>query len=195
MSFFIFSTLKVYEIVGLQCINPSFSGGEFRISNAVNAWEKLKLHLPEFLRYELLRAIPRDVLESGKGRGVDEGIISKLSRADNLLALRVRRNSYPIFVEDEDKMQFRYMRYWIESGHQKAGVQISPLLSIAMDFLDQELDKGCIFEQNMQRGDMGFTNNVLVAHARNSFKSDPTGETPPRHKVRAWIQVQNKQSY
>ena len=72
-----------------------------------DAWEKLKLHLPEFLRYELLRAIPRDVLESGKGTGNEEEFISKLSRAEHLLALRVHRNSYPIVSEDDDKMQFR----------------------------------------------------------------------------------------
>ena len=98
---------QVYEIIGLQCINPSFEGGEFQITNAVNAWENLKLHLPEFLRYELLRAIPRDVLESGKGTGNEEEFISKLSRAEHLLALRVHRNSYPIVSEDDDKMQFR----------------------------------------------------------------------------------------
>lgn len=35
---------------------------------------------------------------------------------------------------------------------------------------------------------MIFANNAMLAHARDQFKNDP--DAPPRHKVRAWIQVQ-----
>ena len=172
-------------------MNPSYIGGELKLANSVNAWEKLKLHLPKFLQYELLRALPRDVLDNGKGVGNEDGLVSKLSRADYLLSLRIQRNSYPIFVENQNDMRFRYMRYWIESGHRKVGLPISPLLTIAMDFLDQALDRECIFNENLKRGEMMYTNNMLVAHARNAFQDDPTGANPPRFKVRTWIQVNN----
>ena len=178
--------------MALLCINPSYKGGEFRVSNYANAWEKLKLHLPKFLQYELLRPLPRDVLENGKGVGNDEGLISKLSRADKFLPLRIKRNSYPIIVEDGDRMQCRYMRHWIESGHRKAGLPISPLLTIAMDFFDEALDKECVFSECLQRGDMIFANNRLITHSRNAFQDDPTKVHPPRHMVRAWIQFPNK---
>ena len=163
-----------------------------RVSNYTNAWEKLKLHIPKFLQYELTRPLPRDILENGKGVGNDEDLVSKLSRSDMFLPTRIKRNSYPIILEDGDRLQCRYMRHWIETGHQKAGLPLSPLLTIAMDFFDEALDKECIFNECLQRGDMIFTNNRLVAHARNSFKDDPTGEYPPRHMVRAWIQFPSK---
>ena len=38
-------------------------------------------------------------------------------------------------------MRFRYMRFWVESGHQKAGLRVSPMLRMAMDFLDKELNR------------------------------------------------------
>jgi hypothetical protein len=43
-------------------------------------------------------------------------------------------------------MRFRYMRFWVESGHQKAGFRVSPMLRMAMDFLDKELDQFCCFK-------------------------------------------------
>ena len=105
------------------------------------------MHLPKFLQYEFLRALPRDVLENGNGLGNVEGIAYKILRCAKILPLRIKRNSYPIIVEDGDRMQCRYMRYWIESGHRKAGLPISPLLSISMDFFDEALDKECIFNE------------------------------------------------
>ncbi len=62
------------------------------------------------------------------------------------------------------------------------------LLKVAMDMLDWELETGCIFKQAMETGDMVLFNNMLVAHARNSFFD--ADDKPPRHKVRAWLQIQ-----
>tara|TARA_B100000768_G_scaffold149901_1_gene144400 strand:+ start:104 stop:274 length:171 start_codon:yes stop_codon:yes gene_type:complete len=43
-------------------------------------------------------------------------------------------------------MRFRYMRFWVESGHQKAGLRVSPMLRLAMDFLDKELSRFACFK-------------------------------------------------
>ena len=144
------------------------------------------------MQYELLRPLPRDVLDGGKGLGNDDGLVSTLSRSDKFLPERIKRNSYPIIMEDGDRIQCRYMRDWIESGHLKAGLPISPLLTIAMDFFDEALDRECIFNECLKRGDMIFTNNRLIAHARTAFQDDPNKVLPPRHMVRAWIQFPNK---
>lgn len=179
----------VYDVVSLLSLSKAKKGGEFKIANAVNAFENLKLKLPKFLLYELMRAIPRDILESGQGKGTSLDILSALTRGGSFMSLRLKRNAFPIFVDRGNRMRFRYMRYWIETAHRKIGWNISPLLVIAMDALDKELDSVCCFEESLEPGDMVFSNNMIIAHARNSFEDVP-GDIP-RHKVRAWIQIQH----
>jgi len=76
--------------MGLLCITPSNSNskvtdsfddiptninindGALKLSNGVNVFESLKLKLPDFLMYELLRNIPRDILENGSEKGIDD---------------------------------------------------------------------------------------------------------------------------
>ena len=44
-------------------------------------------------------------------------------------------------LQIDQRIRFRYMRFWVESGHQKAGLRVSPMLRMAMDFLDKELNR------------------------------------------------------
>jgi SAM-dependent methyltransferase/pyrroloquinoline quinone (PQQ) biosynthesis protein C len=179
------SVNRSYDVASLLCIQPSTRGGELRVSNAVNAFESLETNIPKFLLYELQRSIPRDVMENGGGQGRKEDALFVLSRSAELLKLRIRNNAYPIVASTRDSMRFRYMRHWIETGHVKAGLTQSPLLTVAMDLLDSALDKNQLWEGRMQTGDVIFCNNLLVAHSRRSFSDEP-GEAP-RHKVRAWL--------
>jgi hypothetical protein len=177
---------RVYDVVSLLCISPAAKGGKLRISNACDVYDRLNGKTPKFLMYELTRSIPRDVLENGNGKGT-LGVSSTLSRSSALLSMRIKYNSYPIFVVNGSRMRFRYMRHWIETGHKKAFWTVPTLLRVAMDVLDDSLDDGCCFNEALGRGDMIFTNNSLVAHARDQFEDAPG--VPQRHKVRAWIQV------
>ena len=52
----------------------------------------------------------------------------------------------PCCLQIDRRMRFRYMRFWVESGHKKAGLRVSPMLRMAMDFLDKELDQFCGFK-------------------------------------------------
>jgi len=164
--------------------------------------------MPKFVIHEMTRALPRDILENGKGLGSGNDAIDRrgsiasrqrgtiimrktsdaLSRSNDVLAMRIRYNSYPIFQTEGDRLRFRYMRYWIETGHEKTGWAVPTLLKIAMDLLDDQLDEECAFHDALERGDMVFANNSIIAHARDAFENDP--DSPPRHLVRAWLQVQ-----
>jgi len=200
----------VYDVVGLLCISPAAKGGKFKFSNgrslclllfsryvfilcshnsfaACNVYDEIAKAMPKFMMHELTRMLPRDVLENGNGKGLTD-IDSSLSRSEDILAMRIRYNSYPIYATEGDRMRFRYMRYWIETGHTKTGWRVPTLLRIAMDILDDELDKACVFHERLDRGDIIFANNAMLAHARDAFENIP-GE-PPRHKVRAWLQIQ-----
>jgi SAM-dependent methyltransferase/pyrroloquinoline quinone (PQQ) biosynthesis protein C len=181
------SVSKSYDAVALLCLQPASNGGEIRISNAVNAFESLQARLPKFLMFELLRSVPRDVLENGTGKGTRGDVLLNLCRSPNLLRHRVRNNAFPIYVDGGDSMRFRYMRYWIETGHSKAGLKMSPLLSVAMDLLDNALDESKLWDDRMQPGDIMYCNNLLTAHARNGFSNEP-GDAP-RHKVRVWLKL------
>lgn len=180
---------RVYDVVGLLCISPAAEGGKFRFSNACNVYDDMTKAMPKFMMYEMIRPLPRDVLENGNGLG-EEDISSTMSRSNDILAMRIRYNSYPIYVTEGDRMRFRYMRHWINTGHSKTGWKVPTLLRISMDLLDDGLDNGCVFHKALERGDMIFANNAMLAHARDSFKNK--AGHPPRHKVRAWLQVQKR---
>ncbi len=181
---------RVYDVVGLLCISPAAKGGKFRFSNACNAYDDLIKAMPKFMMYEMIRPLPRDILENGSGLGNSGGIGLTMSRSNEILAMRIRYNSYPIYVTEGDRMRFRYMRHWINTGHSKTGWKVPTLLRIAMDILDDKLDEGCVFHEILKRGDMIFANNAMLAHARDHFVNAPGH--PPRHKVRAWLQIQKR---
>lgn len=54
------------------------------------------------------------------------------------------------------------MRFWIESAHKKMHWKVPTLLRIAMDVLDDTLDKGCCFNESLERGDIIICNNACV---------------------------------
>jgi len=178
---------RVYDAVSLMCIHPSIVGGKSKVSNACNAYDLIS-HMPRFLMNELHRPVPRDILENGKGNKKCLSMSDQLSRADSIMSLRISYNSYPIFDVQQDRMRFRYMRHWIESSHEKMRWKVPTFLRIAMDVLDDALDKGCCFHESLERGDILICNNACIAHGRDAFQDAPG--KPPRHLVRAWIQMQ-----
>ena len=185
------SAERAYDAVGLMCINPAFEGGKLHLSQAASALASLKARLPKFILNELFRPLPRDILENGKGQGVDGADLLRFSRNPDLLKLRIRHNAYPIFEEgisgDRDsRLRFRYMRQWINSGHAKAHLGLSPLLILALNALDSSLDIEKVASIQMQSGDIVFTNNMSLAHSRDSFIDGSNH----RHKVRVWLKLQ-----
>ncbi len=185
------SKSRTYDAVGLLCISPaSNGGGEFKLSNACNVYDDMAKVLPKFMMYELTRPLPRDILENGDGLGSAEDIGTTLSRSKDILKMRIHDNIFPIYAVDGDRMRFRYMRHWIITGHRKGCFRVPTLLRIAMDILDDTLDKDCLFNKALERGDMVFSNNAIIAHAREKFDDAPG--YPPRHKVRAWLQIRSE---
>lgn len=161
---------KMYDVVSLMCIRPSELGGKSKISNACNAYDILSYRMPKFLMNELLRPIPRDILENGKGNEKELNMRFQMSRADSIMPLRICYNSYPIFAIQPNRLKFRYMRYWIETAHNKMGWKIPTLLKISMDVLDDTLDEECCFHERLERGDIIMCNNALIVSSIfNSF--------------------------
>jgi len=184
---------KVYDCVGLLCINQASVGGKSKLSNACNAYDKMQSFLPKLMLHELTRPVPRDILENGRGRG-NENVGTELSRTESILQLRISYNSYPIYdVSEEGRMRFRYMRHWIETAHQKVNWKLPTMLRIAMDVLDDTLTEGSCFHERLDRGDILICNNGIVSHGRDAFEDVPG--VAPRHLVRAWMQCQKVDLY
>lgn len=79
----------------------------------------------------------------------------------------------------------------MESGHRRAGLTISPLLKVASDLLDAELDAQCKVNRQLGPGEILFCNNHITGHARTAFvdagEDERTGQLG-RLLVRCWLQ-------
>lgn len=132
-----------------------------------------------------------DIIEGGVGKGegnlsgckstneVQTAIRNKIMRSERVFPLRLRDNAYPIFDRSEGRMRFRYMRKWIESGYRRAGEDMG-VLGKAMDEVDKALGNGVT--RRLKRGEMVWTNNHVIAHARAAFDGGH------RKMVRVWLE-------
>ena len=85
-------------VTGLMCLQPGKTGGEYSIANACNAYASLVARMPRWLLFELMRPLPREIVEKGKGKGsAPDDYMSNIARSAEMLQLRILRNSYPIF--------------------------------------------------------------------------------------------------
>lgn len=160
--------------VALACLHASSGGGETLLSSAVRAHEALRIRTPQLLE-PLYGAFFRDVVTPGSDRD----------------PAAVRRNAFPVFHDDRG-VTLRYMRYWIEVGHERAGVPLTRLQVEALDALDEALeDPAHLTTFRMSAGDMLFIDNTRIAHGRSGY-ADQAGR--PRHLQRMWIDRQRANS-
>jgi alpha-ketoglutarate-dependent taurine dioxygenase len=81
----------------------------------------------------------------------------------------------------------RYLRYWIEAGHQKAGVPLTAEQVRALDALDAVLRRPQLrAEFDLRPGDTYFLNNRWLLHNRTAFEDHAEPERR-RHLVRLWL--------
>lgn len=145
-------------VVGLLCERTSLSGGRSRVvsAEAVCGW----LAENNFEAYRLLcESYIRDVVTPGIDKDMDT----------------LKRNSFPV-LSPEPEFEFRYMRYWIEKGHERAGVPLAPEVLRAFDELDKALAKpefGASFR--LTEGDMLFVDNRRMVHGRDAYEDDSSG--------------------
>ena len=79
------------------------------------------------------------------------------------------------------------MRYWIEKGHQRAGLTIRPDRMEALDRLDRALcSERLAVRFGMEKGDMLWLNNHTIAHNRTAYTESSEA---PRTMIRLWLEV------
>jgi hypothetical protein len=162
------SNKKVWPAaVGLACVRPSKRGGTSRLVSVPRVSALLRSTHPEAFAL-LHRAFMRDVVTPDSDRSLDA----------------VRANVFPVLL-GKDGETMRYMRYWIEKGHERVGVPLDKAQRDAFDALDALLeDPSLNLRFKMQAGDLLFLNNRSIAHDRDAYEDDATN---PRHLIRLWL--------
>jgi hypothetical protein len=156
--------------VGLACIRAAPVGGGSRLVSVVAVHDQLAQTHPALLQ-RLKRSFHRDLVTPG---------------STNDLA-GIKANRFPVFSDASDGPTLRYMRYWIEKGHQRIGQPLEPLDLEAFDALDAALnDPQLRYDFAMAPGDLLFIDNHKVAHDRDAYQDDPSA---PRLMVRLWLNV------
>jgi hypothetical protein len=158
----------VLDYVGLLCIHPARAGG---LNQLVSGYA---------LHNELLARHP-DVLET----------LYRPFHIDRRGGLRPGDSptvQVPIFQWDGRELVCRYLRYWIEAGHEKVARPLTAVQKRALDVLDEVLGHpGLQVEFGLRQGDMLFVNNRWLLHNRSAFEDHPEPGRR-RHYVRLWLQ-------
>jgi hypothetical protein len=98
----------------------------------------------------------------------------------------------PVLAWDGRDLSYRYLRYWIHSGHEKAGKPLTREQVRALDILDTVLRERDLAAEFMLRpGQMFFINNRWILHNRTAFEDYPEAERR-RHYVRLWLQTERE---
>jgi alpha-ketoglutarate-dependent taurine dioxygenase len=155
------------DYVGLLCLQTGRSGGISQVVSGPAVVAALRREAPEAL--EVLRR-PFHVDRRG---GVRAGEAPTVLR--------------PVIDLDGPEPLFRYLRYWIEAGHEKAGAPLSPDRRAALDRLDEVLGRPALrAEFALEPGQIYFLNNRWILHNRTAFEDDPEPGRR-RHLVRLWL--------
>ncbi|WP_444942313.1 TauD/TfdA family dioxygenase [Microbulbifer sp. ZKSA004] len=156
------------KILGLCCLTPAVEGGKSKIVSAAQVHENLRKTAPQKLEI-LYNNYIRDLVTPGSNKNIKS----------------ILENCFPIFEYSNEKLSIRYMRYWIEKGHQRVNQPLSKEVLKALDILDKELNSAeNTLSFYMNSGDMVFVDNTKVLHDRDGFI-----DTPDQKRVytRVWI--------
>tara|TARA_B100000900_G_C20525918_1_gene694162 strand:- start:126 stop:1088 length:963 start_codon:yes stop_codon:yes gene_type:complete len=96
-----------------------------------------------------------------------------------------------LFAWHEGKLNFRYLRQYIELGHDLRKSPLSPVEIEALDILDSIIARPELrVDMMLKPGDIQFANNHLVLHSRNGFE-DSIKEEERRKLLRLWLKMDN----
>ncbi|MFK7963117.1 MAG: TauD/TfdA family dioxygenase [Burkholderiaceae bacterium] len=154
------------DVVGLLCLRKAKSGGLSSLVSAAAVYNEFLDKYPEYLAL-----LYRPMYYAHLG-----GDLPKLS---------------PIFSFNEGKLSCRYLRQYIELGHDISGLPLSRIEVEALDLFDSIThDARVRLDMMLEPGDLQFANNYAVLHSRTSFEND---SDPAKHRkmLRLWLQMSN----
>ncbi|MGO4395852.1 TauD/TfdA family dioxygenase [Variovorax sp. M-6] len=97
----------------------------------------------------------------------------------------------PIFSYHNGKLSCRYLRQYLELGHEIRNQPLSRVEVDALDLFDEIMhDPSIRLDMMLEPGDIQFANNYAVLHSRTEFEDDP--QIAHRRKmIRLWLKMAN----
>lgn len=152
------------DIVGLLCIRKAKSGGISSLVSSAALYNEILAHHPEYLSC-LYRPMYYPHL------GGDKPGMS------------------PIFSYHQGQLTCRYLRQYLELGHDMMGAPLSAIEREAFDLIDSIIhDESMRINMLMEPGDLQLVNNYVVMHSRTSFE-DFDDIQQRRKKLRLWLRT------
>jgi alpha-ketoglutarate-dependent taurine dioxygenase len=159
----------VADYVGLLCIQPAKSGG---LSQVVSGYS---VHNELLARHRDSLEVLYQPFHIDRRGGVQPGEEPTVQR--------------PVLSWEDGGLVYRYLRYWIESGHDKINQPLSLDQRRALDALDEVAnDPSLRAEFALKQGDLFFINNRWILHNRTAFEDHDEKERR-RHLVRLWLRA------
>lgn len=158
------------DFVGLICLKQAPEGGEFQISSAVSAFNKLADSDPESLQYLLNTPIPYD-WRGEEPKGTDPFYYSY------------------VFERIKDGVACFSLPFYVESSQRHPEARrLTDMDRKALEALDKAVcDPELVFEFKKVPGDIAFLNNNFHLHARSSYVNGPDPKEK-RHLRRLWLE-------
>jgi len=154
------------DVVGLLSIRKAKSGGVSSLVSAVTIYNEILEKHPEYLGI-LYRPF----------------YFAHLGEALPSLS--------PIFSYHAGKLSCRYMRGYIELGHELREFPLSKVEIEALDLIDSILhDEDIRLDMMLEPGDIQFANNYAVLHSRTEFE-DYEEQDRRRKLLRLWLKMSN----
>ena len=152
--------------VNLTCLRPAQSGGSSRVVSLVHAHNVLQRNHPDLLA-RLYRPFWWDRQAE---HGPDEPTCSR----------------HPVFARNGDSVVARYYDDYCRKGHELMGNPLDDEGSAALDAMATVVNSPDNWiEFRLERGQIEYANNQLLAHNRTAFEDDlPLGKG--RHLLRLW---------
>jgi alpha-ketoglutarate-dependent taurine dioxygenase len=159
---------SILDYVGLLCLKTAKSGGISQNVSGFAALDVLRQEHPAALE------ILSQPLHVDRRGGFPEGESPTVRR--------------PVVAWEGPELILRYLRYWIEVGHEKIGQPLTAGERRALDVLDEVLKRPDLrVEFSLEPGQMYFINNRWILHNRTAFVDHDELEQR-RHLVRLWLQ-------
>ncbi len=154
------------DVVGLLCLRKARTGGLSSLVSVAALYNRILADHPEFL-----------------GLYYRPWYFAHLCEPEPSLS--------PIFSVRDGKLSCRYLRQYIELGHEIRGVPLSRVEIEALDLFDTVMmDPAMRVDMMMEPGDLQFANNYAVLHSRSAFED--TEDLQLRRKMlRLWVKMPN----
>lgn len=157
------------DVVGLLCLRKAREGGLSSLVSVAAIYNEILAHHPEFL-----------------GLFYRPLYFAHLCEPQPSLS--------PIFSFHQGKLSCRYLRQYIELGHDIRGLPLSRVEIEALDLFDSLMHRPDLrLDMMLEPGDLQLANNYAVLHSRTAFQ-DHEEPALRRKMLRLWLKMPHARS-